>query len=259
MAGAMIRPRTSKRLLTMVILAGSIVAACTDGSFSSITSPTPPFATPTPSPTPPTPVPPFPRPGTGTFTLSGRVTETPPTPNTGIGGAIVKIIGGPDAGRSATTNSLGFYSIAGVSAGSTINVSAQGYIEATRNGDEGSNFQLMPVPRTTTTTMSDTLSAQVGTCSDGIAMRPCHILTIAIHNSGPLEATLTWEPGDEPNLDLSLFRTGSPNAIARSALPGDDPEKLSANLPAGATYELHITYASGTSAAKYTLKATHQN
>lgn len=254
MGGVFTRSIASSQLMMMIVV-GSIAAGCSDGSLSSITSPTLPSVNPTPSPA-------LPLPGPGTFTLSGRVTETPPTPNTGIGGAVVRITAGPNAGRSATTNQMGFYSIADVSPGSTINVSAQGYVETTRsNGDgrEGANFQLMPVPRTTTTTVSDTLTSQVGTCSDGVSMRPCHIVTIAIHNSGPLEATLTWQPGDEPNLDLSLFRTGSPNVIARSASPGDDPEHLSANLPAGATYELRITYASGTSAAKYTLKATHQN
>jgi len=157
---------------------------------------------------------------------------------------------------------MGFYSITDVVAGATINASANGYVDTTLGQDTGragTNFQLRPVPRTTTTTLTDTLSAQVGTCSDGVSMRPCHILMLPIHNSGPLEATLTWDPIDEANLDLSLFQTGSPSFIARSASTAAEPESISATVPAGTTYELRVTYASGTAATRYTLRVTHLN
>jgi hypothetical protein len=190
------------------------------------------------------------------------VTETAPTPSTGIGGAVVNITSGPSAGRSATTNAMGFYSIADVVPGGTINASADGYIDTTLGegtGRAGTNFHLRPVPHTTTTTLADTLSAHVGMCSDGVSMKPCHILLLPIHNSGPLDATLTWDPAVDADLDVSLFQTGSPGLIARSASTGAEPERISANLPAGAAYELRVTYASGVAAVRYTLRVTHLN
>jgi hypothetical protein len=190
------------------------------------------------------------------------VTETAPTASTGIPGAVVKLLSGANAGRSATTNGLGFYSIPDVSPGTTIGVSAEGYVDLRRessDGREGSNFQLMPVLRMVSTTVSDTLDGAVGTCHDGVSQRPCHIITFAIHNGGPLDAELTWNPNDAADLNLSLFKTGSASFLARSATDGAAPERIKVDLAPGATYELRITYASGTDDVKYTLKATHPN
>ena len=147
-----------------------------------------------------------------------------------------------------------------VAPGSAIRVSAQGYVDTTSvSGRESTDFQLMPVPRMTESTMNDILGAQVGACSDGVSMKPCHIRTLAIHNRGPIEAVLTWNPDDEADLDLSLFRTGESSFIARSAAQGTASERINMDLTEGATYELRVTYASGAGAPRYTLHVKHQS
>ena len=231
-----------------VLVIGSFLVGCNNsGELMSVTSPTPLVST---SPVPP-----------GTLTLNGRVTETPPTSQTGIAGALVRLTGGPNAGRSATTNSMGFYTIPDVAIGSTVQVSAEGYVESSGDVDlarEG-RFQLMPNPVTKTSTMRDTLDSRVGTCSDGVSQRPCHILTIPIHNDGPLEATLSWESAASANLDLSLFRASPMSLVSRSAKAGSESERINLNLAAASSFELHVTFASGTAPATYTLRVIHQN
>jgi len=51
---------------------------------------------------------------TPTFTLSGLVTETPPTTSTVLAGVRVTIIDGPNQGKTATTGADGRYAITGV-------------------------------------------------------------------------------------------------------------------------------------------------
>ena len=116
----------------------------------------------------------------------------------------------------------------------------------------------MPTPATKTSTMADSLDSRVGACSDGVSMKPCHIMAIPIHNRGPLEATLTWNSGDA-DLDLSLFRSGTSSFISRSAARGTRSERIAVELPAGANYDLRVTYAEGTDPVQYTLTVTHQN
>jgi hypothetical protein len=241
-----------------VLVRSSIAAAVlavTFGCNGSTLAPTSPTAPPPATPIPPPPAAP------DKFVLSGRVTETPPTVNTGIGRALVRIVDGPDAGKSATTNSMGYYSILDVTPGSAISVSADGYVEMSHpggNGRDQSSFQLMPVPATRSSKMSDTLDASVGTCSDGVSAKPCHIMTIPVHNSGPLEATLSWEPAQSANLDLSLFRGDLPQPVYRAATD-QAVEQISLEMRGGANIELRVTYRSGTAPVKYSLRVTHQN
>jgi hypothetical protein len=231
-----------------MLVIGSLLVGCNNGGdLLSVTSPTPLVAT---SPVPPS-----------TQTLNGRVTETPPTSQTGIGGALVRITTGPDAGRSATTNIMGFYTIPNVAVASTVQISAEGYVESSGDVDSGreGRFQLMPRPVTKTSTLRDTLDDRVGSCSDGVSQRPCHILTLPIHNDGPLEATLSWEPAASADLDLSLFRASPLSLIARSGKAGSESERINLHLAAGLSFELHVTYASGSAPATYTLRVVHQN
>lgn len=165
-------------------------------------------------------------------------------------------------GISAVADAYGYYTIPSLEARSTLTVSADGFVSTTRmvNSEADSpDFQLVPVPQTNSHTMNGTLSPEVGTCSDGTAMKPCNIMTIAIHNAGPLDAMLTWSSEESVNLDLALFRMNDPTPIARSAASDSTSEHISANLPAGADYELHVTYTSGTAPTTYVLKVTHMN
>jgi hypothetical protein len=231
----------------------SLVAALTASCSGTFSSPTPTVTSVTTSSTP--------APGPSSFAIKGRVTETPPTPNTGIAAARVTISVGPKAGMSVTTDLYGFFSLDSVDSGSTLNVSAPGYLSSLRtvDGDSSSTFPLMPVPKTETHSMEGTLASDGGTCSDGVSEKPCQIMAIPIHNQGPIEATLTWTPADSANLDVTLFQTGTAAPIARSAAPGSTPEHISATLPAGVTYELRVTYASGTGPVNYVLRVTHLN
>ena len=237
------------RVLAITISLGAFAAGCTN-NMTAPSSTLPDTVTNTPAPPPSSP---------SSFTLKGRVTESMPTVRTGISGAVIRISAGANAGHSVTADSYGYYTFSGVEAGSTLNVSANGYMSAlkTVNSDSDlADFQLSPVPKSETHSMVGSVSKDTGTCSDGASMRPCNIMTIAIHNAGPLDATLT---ADGPDLDLSLFRTNDPQPIARSATAGSSSERIVLNLEAGASYELHVTFASGIGSLDYQLKVTHMN
>lgn len=246
-AGAIGRTACALLLLLACVIAG----ACDDGP--SLTGPTAPTPQPTPAPTPtPTPT---------EFTLTGRVTESVPTTHTGIGGAIVKI---ENSNRMAVTNSVGFYTIAGLpSTDFTVNVSADGYVATsqplTTRGNTTTNFQLRPIPATLHHTSTGTIAGGDGTCNDGVDMKPCRIVAIPVHNTGSIEAILTWESISPADLDVSVFQTGSSTPIARSALTGTMQEQVTANVTAGGTYEIRITHSSGTDVVTYTLKLSYPN
>jgi hypothetical protein len=156
---------------------------------------------------------------------------------------------------------MGFYSIPDVMNGSAVRVSASGYLDSVYAGGGGPNhlnFQLMPVPETRTATITGSLDAHVGTCSDGVSMKPCHIVAMPIHNAGPLDATLTWQPGDGVDLDLTLFDSHSSSVIARSTA-SSSPKEIQVRLNGGALYELRVTYSSGNEPTQYVLRVTRMN
>ena len=164
----------------------------------------------------------------------------------------------------AVTNSVGFYTIAGLpSTELTINVSADGYVATSRRlattGNSTTDFQLRPIPATLSHTLSGSIGASDGTCSDGVAMKPCRIIAIPVHNSGPIEATLSWESVSPADLDVSVFQTGSSTPLARSALTGTMQEEVTANVSVGGTYEIRVTHSSGVDTVMYTLKITYPN
>lgn len=96
--------------------------------------------------------------GTGvaiaTFTLSGIVTETPPTTSTALAGVRVTIIDGANQGKTATTGADGRYQITGVvNGGYTVTAQLAGYTAVALpvgiNGNTTLDFRLDPIaPRT---------------------------------------------------------------------------------------------------------------
>lgn len=96
--------------------------------------------------------------GTGiailTFTLSGIVTETPPTTSTVLAGVRVTIIDGANQGKTATTAADGRYQITGVvNGGYTVTAQLAGYTAVALpvgiNGNSTLDFRLDPIaPRT---------------------------------------------------------------------------------------------------------------
>jgi hypothetical protein len=96
--------------------------------------------------------------GTGvaaaTFTLSGLVTETPPTTSTVLAGVRVAFVDGANQGKSATTGADGRYQITGVvNGGYTVSATLAGYnpvaLPVGINGNTTLDFRLDPLaPRT---------------------------------------------------------------------------------------------------------------
>jgi hypothetical protein len=190
--------------------------------------------------------------------LRGRVSEAPPTSLTEIYPALVRIVDGIHAGKSAETDANGFYSIPGLVVGTfTVEVSAEGYVGVSRTVNLGPNmtvnFQLLPVPETMRFVLNGDIRANDGTCSDGVSQRPCRIVTFPVHNDGVIEAALAWTPDRSADLDLTLFRTGADRPLARSARRGPTHESVSQTVTGGVTYELRITYGDGTADAEYEL------
>lgn len=96
--------------------------------------------------------------GTGvaqaTFTLSGIVTETPPTTSTVLSGVVVTFLDGANQGKTATTGADGRYQITGVvNGGYTVTATRAGYTPVALpvgvNGHTTLDFRLEPIaPRT---------------------------------------------------------------------------------------------------------------
>jgi hypothetical protein len=96
--------------------------------------------------------------GTGvvlaTFTLSGLVTETPPTVSTVLAGVRVTFVDGANQGKSAVTGADGRYQITGVvNGGYTVSATLAGYnpvaLPVGINGNTTLDFRLDPIaPRT---------------------------------------------------------------------------------------------------------------
>jgi hypothetical protein len=91
--------------------------------------------------------------GTGiaipTFTLSGLVTETPPTTSTLLSGVVVTIVDGANQGKTATTGADGRYQITGVvNGGFSVSAVRSGYTTVTLpvgiNGNTTLDFRLNP-------------------------------------------------------------------------------------------------------------------
>lgn len=97
--------------------------------------------------------------GTGvavaTFTLSGIVTETPPTTSTVLAGVVVTFVDGANQGKTATTGADGRYQITGVvNGGYTVSATKSGYTPVALpvgiNGNTTLDFRLEPTSARTT-------------------------------------------------------------------------------------------------------------
>jgi hypothetical protein len=235
------------RLLLGVVLSCSLACG---------TSPASPSTT-----TPTTPTPPAP-PVVTTYTLTGQITESVPTTATAIVGATITIGDGPNAGKSATSDTGGRYTISGLQfAGGTATISASNYQSISRGVSLSSsgtttttNYPLAPNPRTMTETLTGQVSGGDTTCSDGVFQKPCRIVTFPIHNSGAFSALLTWN--GTADLDLSLWR-GTTEIARSSGVRGR--EEVSAILSIASNYELHVTYYQGATVASYILNVTRMN
>jgi hypothetical protein len=126
-----------RKLLLLGVVFGCMGACGGGGGGESTPAPSP---TPTPTPT--------------TFTLRGQVSETAPFTANKIAGAKVEFVDGANAGKSATTDNDGNYTISNASRGGfTLRATADGFhstsVGVTLTSDVTQNFQLQRAgPRT---------------------------------------------------------------------------------------------------------------
>ena len=125
-------------------------------------------ATTAPSPTP--------TPTAATFSLTGTVADS--TTASGIGGAAVRIVDGPNAGKSATTDGSGNYSLTGLQlSGFTVSVSAASYVPQSRGVTLTSN-QTLSFGLNHPPTPNFTLTGQV---TDSATSAPISGATVSIN------------------------------------------------------------------------------
>jgi hypothetical protein len=251
--------RSMARMPSTLLIATTLSATLAAGGCSRELSPTAPTTDP-PAVTPPPPV-------EAHVTLAGRVTEAAPTTVMGVWDSTVTISDGTNSWSSEKTYGgpgQGRYSIPSLRPGRyDAVVAAAGFVTATRTitipADAATDFSLLPVPETQTNTFEYQISDGDGTCSDGAQERPCRIVAIPIHNPGPIDATLSWKATGPVALNLTLFQKGQREPLARSTSMGNGNQRVVANVPGGAVYELRITYGSGTGPASYAMRVVHQN
>jgi hypothetical protein len=220
-----------------------------------------------PSTSVPTAVRPDPGPAAINVTLTGRVIEAPPTSSTGVWDAVVTLEDGSKSWQSTKTIGgvgRGTYSIADLPSGHyRATVTADGFVNVTREinltSDTTTDFPMLPVAVTKDLAVAGDLKSTDGTCSDGTALKPCHVIAIPVHNTGSIDATLTWRAASPVSLNVTLFKSGDQRPLASSTSNGSANERISAPLAGGALYELRITYGSGTAMASYSLKVAYPN
>jgi hypothetical protein len=133
------------------------------------------------------------------------VHETPPTETTSVPGARVIIDDGPNAGRSATADSTGRYTLSDL-VDSTFNLhaSAPGYLD--RGGglvlgeDRVLNFQLAPEPRTVT----EVVSGSIQNCN-GAQYIVCYSHRFYMHHAGPIEIKTMTTTGESVDMRVQFY------------------------------------------------------
>jgi hypothetical protein len=222
--------------LSVVVCLAVAVGGCGGGS-SSPTSPTPSTSTP---------------PSASTFTLGGTVTETAPTTNVTIPGATLRIVDGPNAGKTATADANGAFQFAGLArAGFTVEATADGYVTGSKgvtlNGNLTLALALDPSPKILTSSRNETVSGG-DTCVGGPSTYGdgCKQYSMDVHHAGTISGTLSWEDRDTW-LWLELYRAsdGQMLAQAESSRINGLHQDVSVNVPGHERYIVRIRYVLG--------------
>ena len=219
--------------LSLLLAAGIAVAACSGDEAPGYTRPVSPTA-----------------PKTPTFVLFGWVRDTE---GAFIRGANVEIVAGPHAGRTATSNVWGSFSITGVSGMLTVRVFKEGYDRyvktLTVSGDSAIEVALERVERADTIRLGQTIQATVESDAppcDPIrwdAKAPCRRFHFRPSKDGLFVATISWSGG--PELDATLVLENGEYVATSDDAPGEEVS-LAAALDAGKLYVLRVnSYYSG--------------
>lgn len=200
------------------------------------------------------------------YSLSGSVTETAPHTSRALTGVRVEIVDGANQGRFALTDGSGQYQIANVLAGS-FNVRAHldtydDVIKAvTLNTNMSLALTLNPTPRSISETFTGSVSGgdPAGNCGS-----PCRIFAVPIHNTGTLQATLTWASADDAHLMLQLYSSDTNRVLAQSPITPSDTststrETVSSAITAPGNYELRVVAWQIARITSFTVTTTHIN
>lgn len=190
-----------------------------------------------------------------TSTLSGRVTETAPTEDVALSGAVVEVVGGPHDGKSDTTDEDGRYEIDELEGQVTVRASKEGYEPRQEDfvlgQDKERDFALDPIEEQVEEVFRDSISGGTPTrCDD----KPCKTFQVAVHHDGMLEAELTWTDSSN-DLDLELWRDGEMLASSDGVLTMR--EFISSEVLGGHFYELRVIYFDGATIEEFELTVTH--
>jgi hypothetical protein len=152
---------------------------------------------------------PSPQPQPQRFTVSGTVTETPPTQGRVIAGARVAVEDGPDAGVSATSDAQGRYALPDLRESTiSLRATAPGYEPRTGtivlSSHRELHLQLDPVNEVIT----ETVTATIQPCN-GEDYIVCFAHRFYAHHRGPVSATVTTGPGNHL-LEIQLYEVDRP-------------------------------------------------
>jgi hypothetical protein len=189
----------SRTTLTFCLLT-LLLAACENNQAAPTATPAPaPVVTPAPAPAPaPTPAP-------ETFTVTGRVTESAPTTDRRLSGAMVSI-----GSQSVLTDSSGSFTLTSIAAGShTLTASKGDYVTATQtlnlpaDAPGPLSIGLDPVYESITREMSGTVSADDPPCPGTHGNFTCFSYQFPAHHAQGIEGHLYWHSSDA-RLELEL-------------------------------------------------------
>jgi len=188
--------------------------------------------------------------------LTGTVTETAPTDATRIAGATVTLISGSDAGRSATTDQNGVFSMAVAPGQPTLRIQAENYLERSLPVSVPQNqplgIQLDPVFQIVTTTKRNERIVS-SDCPDwwssifpprGIEGNCMAGYVINVHHPGTFSVELTWR--DRNRSPVIAFYRSSQGLPSGAPLLSEPPydyfvDRKSAEVSARTQYVLIVS------------------
>jgi Carboxypeptidase regulatory-like domain len=164
-------------------------------------------------------------------TLSGRVTETPPTESTPIGAAVVEIVAGPSVlqGTRTTTDANGEYKIEGLWGSVDVAVSKSGFEAKRARGSLDSSvtqldLALLPDAVPARTNFTGRICADweyyagfppypgYG-CSPDYPVQNHHY--IPIHRAGRIEVRFTWQYQEDYNTESFWLELRCPGRVSQ--------------------------------------------
>ena len=197
------------------------------------------------------------------FVLDGRVREEAPTADIFIPNATIRVLDGPDAGVTTTSDGNAYYVFRDGVTGGTVNVqvSAAGYETRSQaitgfTANRSVDLFLRPILRIVDETLSGTISGGDAACAGSIANRPCRRFSFGTHHSGTAEAVLSWNTGVN-DLDLELWSGNT--RIASSTGVSRNEERVSSTVGPLGSYQWRVVYFSGSTVQAFTLRVRRPN